>query len=284
MIHIVFQHADVAVLKKAIEMDESLAGNVVEIKDDLAVGPVENLDTEEGYAARMNWWRGLLDDSPYAGEHLVGSFDDRETVNEIKKRLDENEKEEAWIWMGQNQHDVCGYYWLISQLKDYQGRIVVLYFNNLPFINDKGHIFYPTTLHEILPKEFLKAKKLNRKVTLSEFEVDPDEWKKLTSENATVRILEGGKKISGQAEDFYDGDVLSGLTQEWQKGSRAIHGILSKMKIKTGDVFLLWRIKKLAAEDRIEINGTTTKSWKDFDLKLKSGTPEMVETENQNQP
>jgi hypothetical protein len=283
MIHIVFQHADVAVLKKAIEMDESLAGDVFEIKDDLAVGPVENLDTEEGYTARMNWWRGLLDDSPYAGENLVGSFDDRETVNEIKRRLDEDEKEEAWIWMGQNQHDVCGYYWLISQLKDYQGRIVVLYFNNLPFINDKGHIFYPTTLHEILPKEFLKAKKLNRKVTLSEFEVDPDEWKKLSSENATVRILEGGKKISGQAEDFYDKDVLSGLTQEWQKGSRAMHAILSKMKIKTGDVFLLWRIKKLAAEDRIEINGSTTKSWKDFDLKLKSGAPEMIETENQPQ-
>jgi len=48
---------------------------------------------------------------------------------------------------------------------------VVLYFNNLPFINEKGQIFYPTVLHEILPKEFLKAKKLNRKVTLSEFEV-----------------------------------------------------------------------------------------------------------------
>jgi hypothetical protein len=284
MIHIVFQHADVVVLKKAIEMDESLAGDVVEIKDELAVGPVENLETEEGYMARMNWWRGLLDDSPYAGENLVGSFDDRETVNAIRRRLDENDKEEAWIWMGQNQHDVCGYYWLISQLKDYQGRIVVLYFNNLPFINDKGHIFYPTTLHEILPKEFLKAKKLNRKVTLSEFEVDPDEWKKLSSENATVRILEGGKKISGQAEDFYDKDVLSGLTQEWQKGSRAMHGILNKMKIKTGDVFLLWRIKKLAAEDRIEINGSTTKNWKDFDIKLKSGTPEMIESENQPQP
>ena len=208
-------------------MDETLAGEVLEIKDDFAVGPLENLDTGEGWAARLAWWKELLDQSPYAGDNLVGSFDDRETVARLKKMLEEDPKEEAWIWMGQNQHDVCGYYWLIAQLKEFQGRVVVLYFNNLPFINDKSQIFYPTTLHEILPKEFLKAKKLNRKVTLSEFEVDPDEWKRLSTENAMIRILEGGKKIVGKEESFYDKDVLNGLSGEWQKGHRAMHHILS---------------------------------------------------------
>ena len=76
--------------------------------------------------------------------------------------------------MAQNAHDVCGYYWLMSQLKDYQGQVYVLYLNNLPFINDKGGIFYPAALHEIQPKEFLKAKKLPRLINLSEFEIDPD--------------------------------------------------------------------------------------------------------------
>jgi hypothetical protein len=280
MTHVVFQQADVNTLKKAIELDATLAGDVIQIKDDFAVGPLENLDTEEGWAARENWQRTLLNDSPYSNENLVGSFDDRKTVEEIKQWLNENEKEELWIWMGQNQHDVCSYYWLISQLKEYQGRVVVLYFNNLPFINEKGQIFYPSALHEILPKEFLKAKKLNRKVTLSEFEVDPDEWKKLCNENAMIRILEGGKKIVGKNEDFYDNDILSGLGNDWQKGNRAMQSILGKMKIKTGDVFLLWRMKKLAGEEKIEINGDTSKSWKDFEVKLKTTAPEIVETNN----
>jgi Domain of unknown function (DUF1835)/Protein of unknown function len=276
MIHVVFQQADVHTLKKAIELDETLSGEVLEIKDELAVGPLENLDTEEGRTARENWWRSLLNDSPYSNENLVGSFDDRKTVEDIRQRLNENAKEELWIWMGQNQHDVCGYYWLVSQLKEYQGRIVVLYFNNLPFINEKGQIFYPTTLHAIQPKEFLKAKKLNRKVTLSEFEVDPDEWKKLCSENAMVRILEGGKKIVSKAEDFYDKDVLNGLSNEWQRGNKAMQSIFSKMKIGTGDVFLLWRMKKLASEGKVEIKGDTSKSWKDFEVKLKTAAPESV--------
>ena len=276
MLHVVFQQADVSTLKKAIELDDTLQGNILEIKDDFAVGPLENIDTEEGWAARENWWKELLSQSPYVNENLIGSFDDRKTVEELKKTLDENEKEIVWIWMGQNQHDVCSYYWLSSQLKEYQGRIYVLYFNNLPFINEKGNIFYPTTLHEIQPKEFLKAKKLNRAITLSEFEVDPDEWKRLMTENALIRILEGGKKIVCKDEDFYDKDILANLTKDFQKGNRAMSNILSKMKIKTGDVFLLWRIKKLASQDKLEINGDTLKSWKDFEVRLKSAEMEPI--------
>ena len=269
ILHIVFQEADVGVLQKAISLDESLAGEILEIKDEFAVGPLENIDTEEGWQARLNWWRGLIDGSPYP-DSLAGSFDDRKKVEELKKRLNEDQKKQAWIWMGQNQHDVCGYYWLISQLKNYQGRVMILYFNNLPFIDIKGSIFYPTTLHEIQPKEFLKAKKLCRKITLSEFEVDPDEWNKLVDENTMVRILEGGKKIVSKDEAFYDEDILKGLTDEWQKGGRVMHNILTKMKIKTGDVFLLWRMKKLVEDGSIAINGDTSKGWKDFEVKLKT--------------
>lgn len=280
MIHIVFQEADINVLQKAMELDETLTGDVRIIRDDYAIGPLGDIYETEGYQQRREWQKQLLEISPYNADQLMDMVDDRLAVHNLKKDLDEDAKQEVWIWMGQNQHDVCGYYWLISQLKDYEGRVVVLYFNNLPFINEKGQIFYPTTLHEIQPKEFLKAKKLNRKVTLSEFEVDPDEWKKLCSENATVRILEGGKKIVGKEEDFYDKDILSGLSNEWQKGNKAMQSILGKMKIKTGDVFLLWRIKKLAEAEKIDINGDTSKGWKDFEVKLKTTAPEIVETNN----
>jgi hypothetical protein len=282
MIHIVFQQQDIEVLKKAIELDESLSGRVEIIRDDYAVGPIADIYEAEGYQQRRDWWKGLLELSPYNTEQLTEMVDDRLAVHNLKRELEENVKEEVWIWMGQNQHDVCGYYWLISQLQSFQGRVVILYLNNLPFINEKGNIFYPTSLHEIQPKEFLKAKKLNRKVTPSEFEVDPDEWKKLCSENDMVRMLEGGKKIADKKEDFYDAEILKGLTNEWQKGNKAMSGILGKMKIKTGDVFLLWRMKKMAEEDKLEIHGDTTKGWKDFEVRLKNNTVEEVSLEQPN--
>ena len=275
MIHIVFQEADIEVLKKAQELDPALEGEIVQIIEEFGVGPIANIDQEEGWQERRTWWVQQIEGSPYNLPDM-NTPDDRQTVERLKSVLDENEKEELWIWIGQNQHDVCSYYWLSGQFRNYQGRIFVLFLNNLPFINEKGSIFYPTALHQIRPSEFIKAKKLCRKVTTSEFEVDPDEWKKLCNENAPVRILEGGKKIVGKEEDFYDNDIITGLTKDWQKGNRAMALILGKMKIKTGDVFLLSRMKKLAEAEKIEINGDTTKGWKDFEVRLKSAATEMI--------
>jgi hypothetical protein len=267
MIHIVFNESEVDLMKQVIAQDETLAGEVVQIKDDFAVGPLAGIDTDEGWQARHNWWMGLLENSHYAGTNNV-KFDDRETVKELKEKLAANSQEEIWIWMGQNQHDVTGYYWLVPQLSEYAGRIMILYLNNLPFINEKGQIFYPSWLSEIQPKEFSKAKKLSRPITLSEFEVDPDEWKRLCEENGMVRILEGGKKIASKDETFYDNEILKNLTGDWQKATRVLTNTLHRMKIKTGDVFLMWRMKQLIGEGKIEVTGDLNKGWKDFDVKL----------------
>lgn len=276
MIHIVFQQADIAVLQKAIELDGSLAGTIIEIKDEFAVGPLEAIYETTGYQARRDWWRALLDASPYLAEDLMNLVDDRLAVYNLKKRLGENSNEVVWIWMGQNGHDVCGYYWLMSQLQEHAGRIYILYLNNLPFINEKCGIFYPTALHQIQPKEFLKAKKLARLISKSEWELDPDEWNRLCAEKALVRTLEGGKKIASQADDFYDMDILKSLSPEWQKGNRAIHNILTKMKIKTGDVFLLWRMKHLTEQGKIEISGNPAQGWKEFEVRLKAAETETA--------
>src|SRR5688572_5165133 len=253
MIHIVFQHADVEVLQKAIGLDETLSGEIFEIKDEWGVGPLKDIDTAEGWSVREDWWRMLLNDSSYDADKLIGSFDDKKTVGEIKKWLDENENDEAWIWMGQNQHDVTGYFWLMPQLREYQGRLMIIYLNNLPFLNEKGQLFYPWAVHDILPKEAVKAKKLARPITLSEFEIDPDEWRKISEENATVRILEGGKKIVGKEENFYDNEILKNITGDWQKATRVIMNILHRMKIRTGDVYVMWRMKQLIREGRIQV-------------------------------
>lgn len=267
MIHIVFNTADKDVLQKAMELDENLQGDIFEIKDEWGVGPLKDLDTEEGWKARQDWWRQLLEGTPY-GVEVVGSFDDREIVRTVSDRLEELPEDQVWIWMGQNQHDVTGYFWLLPQLRAYQGRVMVLYLNNLPFINEKGQLFYPLWISEILPREAVKAQKLARSVTLSEFEVDPDEWKRLSEENAIVRILEGGKKIVSKEENFYDQDLVKNITGEWQKVWRIVSNTLHRMKIKTGDVFLYWRLRKLVEEGKVAINGDLSKGWKDVELKF----------------
>jgi hypothetical protein len=277
MIHIVFNTADIAALEAAIELDETLSGKIIEIKDDYAVGPLMDIYETEGFQSRRDWWKGVLAYSPY--EDQLDIVDDTLTVHQLINSLTHDENEMIWIWMGQNAHDVSGYYWLMSQFKAYQSRIHVLYLNNLPFLNEKGQLFYPTHLSQIEPKEFLKAKKLARPITLSEFELDPDEWKKLCQENEGVRFLEGGKKLVSMHIGCYDKEMIALLTKNAQKLPSALSNIMAKLKVKLGDAFIVSRLKALEEAGKLVIAGDWSKGWKDMVVQMPGGSNVINETE-----
>lgn len=267
--HIVFQQEDVKTLSKSFDLDESLRSEIIEIKDDFAVGPLKDIYSDEGIGERKQWWRLVMSGGDYDGIVETGEVNDEKAVEEIKEKLINDQDETVWLWVAPNKHDVSGYYWLMTQLKEFAGRVFILSLNNLPFISEKGSIFYPENLSEIPPREFLKAKKLARPITASEFELDPDEWTKICNENKMVRILEGAKKLSQHNEDFFDQYLLEFMTPDWQKANKVIHQVLSKAKQSTGDAYLLWRIKELIAAGKIDAQGEI-KNMKDFEVKKKA--------------
>ena len=278
MIHIVFQDTDAKLMNSVIELDETLQGEVVLIKDDYAVGPLNDIYSEEGIESRKHWWAQVLQGGDYEATITKGEVDDVSTINGVIEKLKTSEEEIVWIWAAQNKHDVCGYYWLLNYLKEFQGRIHILYLNNLPFINEKGNIFYPNQLSDIPAKEFLKAKKLARVITPSEFEVDPDEWTKICNENKGVRLLEGGKKLTQEEYDFYDAELKKYITADWQKAARIINQFLSKAKHTTGDAYILWRLKVMIAQEMFDVQGKV-ENMKDFEIKLKQAAGSSVNPE-----
>ncbi len=268
MIHIVFNESDKNVLQQAIELDETLTGEIVCIKDDYAVGPLNNIYLGDGIEARSDWWSEVLSGGDFESKINDTEINDYKTAANLVGTMRRDPEELIWIWAAQNKHDVCGYYWLLNYMKEFQSRVFILYLNNLPFINEKGNIFYPNWIFEIPAKEFLKAKKLAREITPSEFEVDPDEWTKLCEENKGVRLLEGGKKLIQQEYDFYDAELKKFITSDWQKASKIIHQFISKAKNVTGDAYLLWRIKVMVAQNMLDVQGKIA-NMKDFELKTK---------------
>ncbi|MDR3713922.1 MAG: DUF1835 domain-containing protein [Puia sp.] len=270
MIHVVFQANDAEVLRKSFELEGSVQGDVIRIGDDFALGPLMGIYTPEGIETRKQWWRAVLTGGEQEGpaEDATGP-DDQKTVAGLVERLREDPQEVCWIWAAQNKHDVSGYYWLMSQLRDFQGRVFILYLNNLPFINEKGQLFYPVNLHDIPAREFLKARKLARQVTLSEFEIDPDEWFRLCNEDKGVRILEGGKKLVQYDYDYYDEDLKKFITGDWIKAGKLIHQFLTKSRNTAGEAYVLWRLKWLAQTGQIDTQGEL-KGVKDFEVKSKT--------------
>ena len=84
MIHIVFQEADIDALEKSFELDETLRAEIIQIKDDYAVGPLTDIYTEHGIETRKQWWRDVLAGGDYDGHVDSGIVDDNKTVVELK--------------------------------------------------------------------------------------------------------------------------------------------------------------------------------------------------------
>lgn len=242
--HIVFDKKDAEALEKSFELDESLRSEVIVIDEDYSIGPLQNDgDTDN---SRAEWLAPLKKSE---------NEENGSAENRIKSAFEGNKEEQLWIWIAPNSRDVCGYYWLISRLQDYKGKVFSIWLNNLPFINEKGQIFYPKYLSEIPAKEFLKAKKLALEVSSAIFETDPDEWKKMVTENKPLRLLDGAKKISGYDEDFFDHGLIASVLANWQKASKSIHHFLGKSKYTINENFLFWRLRELVSDKKIDVKG-----------------------------
>jgi len=255
MFHIVFDARGAEHISAAMDLDDALDGETILVRDDYSVGPIQDLFQEAGLENRKNWWSEINAEEPRLSSDVSDAEYDADNLRKVLERMKEEEFDQIWIWIAPNAKDISGYYWLIAQLAAFSGRIYVLSLNNLPFIGEKGNVFYPTSLAEIPVREFVKAKKLARPVSTAEFETDPDEWFRLASENKNLRLLEGGKKIIQQADDYYDRTILNFLQPVFQKMPRTVQQFLLKSPEKFNEAFLIWRLKQLVVSGAAEQQG-----------------------------
>jgi hypothetical protein len=69
--------------------------------------------------------------------------------------------------------------------------------------------------------------------------------------------------------DFYDNQLLAQCSKSFQKSQKIIQAAIGKENIiPTGDLYLAWRLRELAAIGTLQIQGENGKSSKDFEVKL----------------
>lgn len=267
--HIVVGDMAAGPLQEAIMNEPTMQGEVVVMKDILHVGPIKKEEGTNFSAMRSAFWQQVApnDKNPV-------QVDDMERLLEISNAMYKDENIKVWFWMAPWPADVMAYYWMLPYLSKHRGRFFLVSIANLPFLDENGKVFYPKNISEILPKELVKARRLAREVTFAEIEVDGEEWRKLVDENAAIRTHGGGKKIASQNEDFYDAQLLSFASHQFQKAQRIVNQSLNKFNIPTGDLYLGWRLRRMAAEGKLLLQGDSAKALKDFDVKLPGGNAE----------
>lgn len=265
MIHIIAGDEAAKNLEAAFLLDENLRGDVLILKDMLGIGPIE-LDAEMNHdEVRTECWKIM---SPNQIDHT--SQDLHNVLQLIEKAV--AEEEPVCFWMAPCVTDVCAYFWLLPYFKKHADMLHTINIIGLPFLNEKGQLFYPKNFSEVVPTEFLKTKRLLKKVTVAEYEVEGDEWTKLQTESTWVRVYEGGKKIVSKELTYYDSLLSTSLTTEFQKGTKVVNEAMKKCTQTLTSVFLEWRLRELVTSQAVAINGDVEKGLKDFEVK-KVGEP-----------
>lgn len=268
-------------LREAIQNEPSMEGEVFVLKDLLHIGPIKRGEQQKFSDLRSAYWQQMILD-----EKEPPVIDDQERLIAMSNKLRENEEAQVWFWMAPWPADVCAYHWTLLQLQKYLDRFHLLNLAGLPFLDEEGKVFYPKNVSEIQPKELIKARKLARAVTPAELEVDGTEWEKLVEENAGIRVLEGGKKLTSKEEGHYDSTLKGLLQQQYQKAHKVVYNALRKHDVPTADTHLGWRLCVMAEAGELQLEGDTTKTLKDYSVKLPGGdattTSETSESDEDN--
>ena len=268
--HIVTGDIAAVPLREAISAEPSMEGEVIVMKDVLSVGPLQKEEGQKFSELRSAFWQQVVNN-----EKMPVVVDDTERLSQVSIELSKNEDAKVWLWLAPWPADVATYLWSLKYLGAYAGRFYVVNIAGLPFLDENGKVFYPKSIGEIKPRELIKARRLARLVTAAELEVDGEEWNKLVKENSGLRTHEGGKKLASKSETHYDNQLLSFCSQQYQKASRIVTQALSKFNIPTGDLYLGWRLRKMAEADKLNLQGDVTKMLKDFDVRLPTGELEF---------
>lgn len=261
--HLVVGDVAAGPLNEAIGMEPSMQGEVIVLKDILNVGPLKNEEGLSFSAMRSAFWNEVN-----ISEKEPIQVQDAERMEQLAEKLMEDTDVQVWFWMAPWPADVCAYHWLLGYFGNTIDRFLLLSIAGLPFLDANGKVFYPKSIGEILPKELVKARRLARPVTIAEIEMDGETWENIKNENAGIRTHEGGKKLASRSEDYYDNQLASFCSHQFAKASRIVSQVLNKYSVPTGDAFLGWRLRKMAENNTLQIQGDINKSLKDYEVKL----------------
>lgn len=271
-VHIVVGDLAAVSLKTAFDTLPDVTDEIFVVKDLFNIGPLRSEEMPFS-ALRKKFLQEMtgLENS---------EVDDLERLMNLSTQLTNDTVQQVCFWMSGIPADVCTYFWLLHFLKKHMGKLLVININGLPFVDEEGKLFYPTSIAELPLRQVIKAQKLARAITPSEWETDGDEWKRLIHESEVgVRINAGGKRIEGKPIDFYDKDLLALATGNNQKISKLVGTAMQKHRIFTGDLFLNWRIKQMTLAQLLTITKDS--------VKLYSGEPineqALFDTDNLNE-
>ena len=213
--------------------------------------------TETGFGKQRRDALELLA-SVWPMEDIISQIDDRlkrnqEALDSVLARCADGES--VRVWYSHNPDEMCGMYWLLSQLRPLKqrGRILLVKLPEWEY-KDEMTICTHNGWGEIGPGEWGRYQSIQQEAQPAFLALCSTKWSQLKEENARLRIFLNGQ-LQSAPEDVYD----SFITREIDKQPEAfveamvIGNVLGKYQLGIGDAWIALRMEKMIAEGRLEV-------------------------------
>ncbi len=143
------------------------------------------------------------------------------------------------IWYSDEAYFLCGLYFLFSKLKGIETEIILVHLPKGENYGEFGDKYIPQ-LYE------------THRITCDERTFFEQEWKRLKTENALLRITENGK-VKSVDDDHYDNIIMSSITDNEIDFAELVYGSLKSIKAQICDTFITMRIMKLIEVGKLKV-------------------------------
>ncbi len=163
--------------------------------------------------------------------------------------------EDIRIWYSSQPDELCGLYWLMSQLSKLEGQIGEIFTVQLPDfdVNEKGQIIQNYGWGNIYYEKWKEYLPIKRATPMSLCRGYATRWEQLKTENAPLRAMINGRLLS-VAESFYDDFIIKEIIAEAPvfKEGAFINRFLLKYQLGIGDLWIAARIEELIRAGKLE--------------------------------
>ncbi|MGM0804087.1 MAG: DUF1835 domain-containing protein [Bacillota bacterium] len=263
-VHLVFGDSTAGAMRWMLSK-EKRQEYVIGFPDSFAIGPIYELENEEGIVGRMLWFQDnmAIGDMKeyYAKEYEVAFRETLQDIYEIPKEA------KITIWAAENAPEQTGLRFVMKLLEDRENKIFVVNTNDCFNKYCKPpDVFYPSLHTSDVSPDHLKIilEKTDRydHISMDGQKKFVDEWETLSASEEVLRLWEN-KSIKSVSVDHLDTFIIySARRLEWKYGEvflESLHlvgDILGHLEQYVGDTFIFNRIHYLIEQGKLEYEGT----------------------------
>lgn len=191
-------------------------------------------------------------DGPGAAHELFSRA--AENLAIVRRRA--NEGQPLRIWYSSLPDEMCGLYWFMSQLNQWNMRDGQVSLVRLPEweADGDGNIVQKSGWAEVAPQDWGRYRTLQQPVPPLYIQCCAYHWQALREENAPLRALLNGRVVS-MPETLYDCFILREIAAEGAAFHEAklIGRILGKYPLGFGDTWVALRIEEMIRAGRLAV-------------------------------